>query len=118
GGPALEAVEAAVLRLEGSGCFNAGRGAVAGAGGLVTLDAAIMDGATRAAGAVAAVEKLAAAIPAARLVMDRTPHVLLAGAAADAFALAAGVPAAPPGYFLRAAGASGATRSPHGTVGA
>jgi beta-aspartyl-peptidase (threonine type) len=112
GGMALDAVEVAVASMEASGCFNAGRGAVADRDGRVTLDAAIMDGTTRATGAVAAVEKLARAIPAARLVMDRTAHVLLVGASADAFALAGGVPPAAPGYF-RAARAAEA-----GTVGA
>jgi isoaspartyl peptidase/L-asparaginase-like protein (Ntn-hydrolase superfamily) len=113
GGAALDATERAVASLEESGCFNAGRGAVADSGGGVTLDAAIMDGPTRAAGAVAAVEKIGTAIRAARLVMERTSHVVLAGPAADAFALAAGLPAAPAGYFVRAQAASDA-----GTVGA
>ena len=112
GGAALDAVQAAVASMEGSGCFNAGRGAVVNRDGGVSLDAAIVDGATRAAGAVAAVERLAGAIAAARLVMDRTPHVLVAGPGAEALALAAGLPAAPPGYFRRAQVASA------GTVGA
>jgi beta-aspartyl-peptidase (threonine type) len=79
GGPALDAVETAVAAMEASGCFNAGRGAVPDRDGGVSLDAAIMDGPTRAAGAVAAVERLAGAIAAARLVMNASPHVLLAG---------------------------------------
>jgi len=112
GGPALDAVEAAVAAMEASGCFNAGRGAVVDRDGAVTLDAAIMDGATQATGAVAAVAGLASAIRAARLVMDRTPHVLLVGPAADRFALDAGVAVAPPGYFRRAPAAD------QGTVGA
>jgi beta-aspartyl-peptidase (threonine type) len=112
GGPALDAVEIAVAAMEASGCFNAGRGAVPDRDGGVSLDAAIMDGPTRAAGAVAAVERLAGAIAAARLVMNASPHVLLAGPGAEAFALAAGLPPAPPGYFRRARAAT------TGTVGA
>jgi beta-aspartyl-peptidase (threonine type) len=114
GGPALDAVEAAVALMEASGCFNAGRGAVADRDGGVSLDATIMDGATRATGAVAAVEKVTSAIAAARRVMERTPHVLLAGPGGDAFALAEGVPAASPGYFLRRP----AVAATPGTVGA
>jgi beta-aspartyl-peptidase (threonine type) len=114
GGPALDAVEAAVASMEAGGCFNAGRGAVADRDGGVTLDATIMDGSTRATGAVAAVEKVTSAIAAARRVMEATPHVLLAGAGADAFALAAGVPPAAPDYFLRRP----AVAATPGTVGA
>jgi beta-aspartyl-peptidase (threonine type) len=112
GGPALDAVETAVAAMEASGCFNAGRGAVPDRDGGVSLDAAIMDGPTRAAGAVAAVERLAGAIAAARLVMNTTPHVLLAGPGAEAFARAAGLASAPPDYFRRARAAAS------GTVGA
>jgi L-asparaginase / beta-aspartyl-peptidase len=122
GGRALDAVEAAVAHLERCGCFNAGRGAVADRDGDVTLDGAIMDGASRAAGGVAATARVASAIAAARLVLERTPHVLLAGPAADRFALEAGAEPATPGYFLRARpGATGAAVSSAptpGTVGA
>jgi beta-aspartyl-peptidase (threonine type) len=117
GGRALDAVEQAVASMERSGCFNAGRGADPDASGTVTLDAAIMDGATRAAGAVGAVAKLATAIAAARIVMDRTQHVLLVGPAADDFALAAGVAPAPPGYFSNAGRGTAHVPAP-GTVGA
>lgn len=117
GGRALDAVEQAVASMERSGCFNAGRGADPDASGAVTLDAAIMDGATRAAGAVGDVAKLASAIAAARLVMDRTQHVLLVGPAADAFALAAGAAPAPPGYFSHAGHGASHETAP-GTVGA
>jgi beta-aspartyl-peptidase (threonine type) len=117
GGRAVDAVEQAVASMERSGCFNAGRGAVVDASGAVTLDAAIMDGATRAAGAVGAVGRIAAAVSAARLVMDRTPHVLLVGPLADDFALALGVAPAAAGYFLNAGGGSASGAVP-GTVGA
>jgi beta-aspartyl-peptidase (threonine type) len=112
GGPSLDAVEAAVAHMEASGCFNAGRGAVADRDGGVSLDATIADGRTRTVGAVAAVTRVASAIAAARLVKERTTHVLLAGPAADAFALGAGALPAAPGTFLRA------RASEAGTVGA
>jgi beta-aspartyl-peptidase (threonine type) len=112
GGPALDAVEVAVASLERGGRFNAGRGAVPDREGGVSLDAAIMDGATRAAGAVASVTAISDAIAAARRVMERSGHVLMAGPAADRFALEAGIPAAGPGTFLH-----GGIHTP-GTVGA
>jgi beta-aspartyl-peptidase (threonine type) len=112
GGPSLDAVEVAVAHMEASGCFNAGRGAVADRDGGVSLDATIADGRTRTVGAVAAVTRVASAIAAARLVKERTTHVLLAGPAADAFALRAGALPAAPGTFLRA------RASEAGTVGA
>lgn len=113
GGPALEAVCAAVQVLEVSGCFTAGRGAVRDSTGQITLDASLMDGHTRRAGAVACVQNLRSPIHAARLVMERTRHVLLVGAAADAFARTHGVEEAPADWFT--APARSAT---HGTVGA
>lgn len=101
GGAAIDAVEVAVASLEESGCFNAGAGAVADADGGVTLDAAVMDGARRTVGAVAAVTNVRAAVRAARLVMDETSHVLLAGAGAERFAAEHGVALAPAGYFQK-----------------
>jgi beta-aspartyl-peptidase (threonine type) len=112
GGRALDGVEATVAHLEASGFFNAGRGAVADSRGDVSLDATLVDGATRTTGAVAAVTQVASAVRAARAVLERTPHVLLAGPGADAFALAAGVAPAVPGTFLRARAVEA------GTVGA
>ncbi|MCB9539761.1 MAG: isoaspartyl peptidase/L-asparaginase [Myxococcales bacterium] len=102
GGPALDAVEAAVVVLEDDPGFNAGRGAVFTHAGTIELDAALMDGATGAAGAVAAVTTARNPIRAARAVMERTPHVLLAGPGADAFVRAAGLEVAPPDYFATA----------------
>ncbi len=78
GGSALDAVEAAVRALEDDPRFNAGRGAVFTAEGRNELDAAIMDGATRAAGAVAGVTRTRNPVSLARAVMERSPHVLLA----------------------------------------
>lgn len=87
GGSALDAVAAAVASLEDAPEFNAGRGAVFTAEGTVELDAAIMDGATRRAGAVARVTRTRSPVALARAVMEHTPHVMLAGVGADAFAL-------------------------------
>ncbi len=85
---ALDVVEIAVRRLEDAGFFNAGAGAVPNARGEVELDAAIMDGHNRRAGAVAAVKKVRNPISLARLVMERTPHVLIVGEGADSLARA------------------------------
>lgn len=86
GGSALDAVEAAVLVLEESPRFNAGKGAVFNAEGRHELDASVMDGSTRAAGAVAAVTTVRNPIRLARRVMDASPHVMLIGGGAERFA--------------------------------
>ena len=86
GGAALDAVEAAVRVLEDDPHFNAGRGAVLSYDGCVSLDAAIMNGADRSAGAVAGVSVAKNPVSLARRVMTATPHVLLSGAGADQFA--------------------------------
>lgn len=86
GRTALEVVEVVVRRLEDAGYFNAGRGAVRNTRGEVELDAAIMDGHTRRAGAVAAVRRTANPITLARYVMERTSHVLIVGPAGDSLA--------------------------------
>ncbi len=99
GGSALDAVEQAVRALEDCPLFNAGRGATFTAAGTIEMDAALMDGATLQAGAVAAVQRIRNPIAAARAVMERTPHVLLIGPAADDFAEAEGLALAPPEYF-------------------
>jgi beta-aspartyl-peptidase (threonine type) len=91
GGSALDAAEAAVRVLEDDPCFNAGRGSVLTSEGCVELDAAIMDGATRQAGAVAGLRTTRAPIALARLLMERGPHVFLSGAGADDFAGEAGL---------------------------
>src|SRR3954451_15886532 len=84
GGSALDAAMAAVVWLEDCPRFNAGRGAVLNAHGETELDAAVMDGATRRAGAVAAVRRVRNPVTAARAVMEDATHVLLAGDGAEA----------------------------------
>jgi beta-aspartyl-peptidase (threonine type) len=86
GGSALDAVQAAIRVLEESPRFNAGKGAVFNAQGKHELDASIMEGHTRRAGAVAGVTTVRSPITLARAVMERTPHVMLAGAGAEQFA--------------------------------
>jgi L-asparaginase / beta-aspartyl-peptidase len=103
GGRALDAVELAVSALEDDPRFNAGRGSVLTRAGTVEMDAAIMCGERRAAGAVAGVTGVVHPVSAARAVMERTRHVLLTGASADALAAAAGLAVADPSYFVTAA---------------
>jgi L-asparaginase / beta-aspartyl-peptidase len=91
GGSALEAVEAAVVVLEDDPEFNAGRGAALTEYGRVELDASIMEGSTRAAGAVAAVRGVRNPVRAARAVLDDGRHVLLVGPPAIEFAATAGL---------------------------
>ena len=100
GGAALDAVGAAVRTMEDDPPFNAGRGAVLNHDGFCELDAAIMDGSGPRAGAVAGVHHVRNPIDLARLVMDKSPHVLLAGAGAEEFALEHGVPLVPRSYFI------------------
>jgi beta-aspartyl-peptidase (threonine type) len=99
GGSALDVVEAAVRVLEDNPLFNAGRGAVLDASGVVSMDAAVMRGDDRAAGAVSGVRSVRNPVLAARLVMENTPHVLLAGDGADDFAVRSGLEIADPDYF-------------------
>ena len=100
GGSSLDAVEAAIRVMEDDSLFNASRGAVFTATGETELDAAIMDGATLRAGAVADVTRTRYPITLARAVMEKTPYVLLVGAGADAFSVQAGMEQAGPGYFF------------------
>jgi beta-aspartyl-peptidase (threonine type) len=86
GGAALDAVQAAIQVLEDSPRFNAGKGAVFNAQGKHELDASIMEGHTRRAGAVAGVMTVRHPIQLARAVMEHSPHVMLAGKGAEAFA--------------------------------
>lgn len=99
GGPALDAVAAAVRVLEDNPLFNAGRGAVFTAEGTNELDSAIMDGATLKAGAVAGVTRTRHPIDLARAVMDKSPHVLLARDGADRFSVEQGLEQVDPAWF-------------------
>lgn len=99
GGTSLDAVVAAVTVLEDSPLFNSGRGAVLNRAGKIELDASIMEGRTLAAGAVTGVTETRNPILLARAVMEKTPHVMLAGAGAEAFAREQGLPRVPNSYF-------------------
>ena len=129
-GSALDAVEAAVRVLEDDPYFNAGRGAVFTHEGANELDAAIMDGTERHAGAVAGVSATRNPVTLARAVMERSPHVLLAGPGADRFSVEQGCEQADPHWFatperrdqlarMQAAGGDGFdVDMKYGTVGA
>jgi beta-aspartyl-peptidase (threonine type) len=99
GGTSLDAVVASVKVLEDSPLFNAGKGSVFNHEGINELDASIMDGATAKAGAVAGVRHVKNPIELARLVMDRSTHVMLAGEGAEEFALEQGMALVPGSYF-------------------
>jgi L-asparaginase / beta-aspartyl-peptidase len=99
-GSALDAVEAAVRALEDSPRFNAGHGAVYDAEGRHELDASVMEGHTRRAGAVAGVTTIRNPVSLARAVMEHSPHVMLVGAGAEAFADGRGdIERVPNAYF-------------------
>jgi beta-aspartyl-peptidase (threonine type) len=134
GGSALDAVEAAVVVMEDSPQFNAGHGATLNAAGRHELDAAIMDGATLAAGAVTLARHIRNPVRAARALMEKSEVVFLGGEAADAFARDQGLEMVEQTYFTTrrrvealaamkahiAAGTAAAASEAekHGTVGA
>ncbi len=99
GGESLDAVVAVVTRLEDSPHFNAGKGAVFTADGTNELDASIMDGATRRAGAVAGLARIKNPVLLARAVMEKSVHVMMVGAGAEKFAREVGIEFVEPGYF-------------------
>ncbi len=99
GGAALDAVTEAVAALEDEPLFNAGRGAVYTSAGTQEMDAAVMDGRDRRAGAVAGLFGPKNPVRAARAVMDHTDHVLMIGDGAVEIARAAALPFAEPAYF-------------------
>ena len=99
GAGALDAVTEAVRLLENCPLFNAGKGAVFTAAGTHELDAALMDGKTLSAGAVACVRRLANPILAARAVMEHSGHVLMVGEGAEEFARNRGLPLVEQSYF-------------------
>lgn len=99
GKTSLDAVEATIHVLEDSPLFNAGKGAVFTHDGKNEMDAAIMDGKTQMAGAVAGVTTIRNPISAARAVMEKSEHVMMVGAGAEKFAKQAGVTIVDPKYF-------------------
>jgi len=117
GGQALDAVESAVIWLENNPLFNAGTGSTLNRAGQVEMDAAIMDGASLRAGAVAAVGCIKNPIRVARRVLEDGRHILLAGEGARAFARAAGIPECAPGSLIVEA-AHERWQERQGTVGA
>jgi beta-aspartyl-peptidase (threonine type) len=96
GGSALDAVEAAVVVMEDNPVFNAGKGSSLTAAGTVEMDAAIMDGRDLSAGAVAMLHRVKNPIHLARIVMEKTDHVLLAGERAEELAKAFSLPLTDP----------------------
>jgi beta-aspartyl-peptidase (threonine type) len=133
GGSSLDAVSRAIVLLEDSPLFNAGKGAVFNHDGRNELDASIMDGATLRAGSVANVHKVKNPILLARAVMEKSQHVMLVGDGAEAFAESIGMTLVDPKYFYtqerwqqlqdalkaeQAEKADPAKAPHHGTVGA
>jgi beta-aspartyl-peptidase (threonine type) len=99
GGSSLDSVEATIHVMEDAGLFDAGRGGYYTRDGIPELDASIMDGHTLAAGSVASVRHIANPIHLARLVMEKTPHVMLVGEGAERFAASQGIELVSPFYF-------------------
>lgn len=102
GGRSLDAVQAAINVMEDDSLFNAGKGAVLNAQGQAELDAAVMDGATLAAGSVAGLHRVRNPITLARAVMEKSPHVMMIGDGAEVFAQQQGITLVDPGYFITA----------------
>ena len=121
GGSSIEAVEITIRILEDSPLFNAGRGAVFAADGTNQMDASIMDGRDKDAGAIAGVSGIRHPISLARLVKDKSKHVMLSGQGAVEFALSQGLKKTPAKFFFterrwqQLKKAQGAKK--HGTVG-
>jgi L-asparaginase / beta-aspartyl-peptidase len=118
GASSLDAVVAAVVVLEDATGFNAGRGAALTSAGTVELDASVMDGNAHRAGAVACVSRIRNPVVAARAVMEKTRHVLLAGTGAERFARRQRLAMVSPEYFVTRRQLSALKTHLHGTVGA
>jgi len=118
---AVDAVTAAVVILEDSPLFNAGRGSCLNADGEIEMDAAVMEGGRLRAGAVAAVRRIRNPVLAARMVMEKTRHVLLAGDGAERLAEQHGLKLEAADYFRtgrQQANLARNLKNYHGTVGA
>ncbi|MDE2367118.1 MAG: isoaspartyl peptidase/L-asparaginase, partial [Betaproteobacteria bacterium] len=100
GGSSIDAVTAAIVVMEDSPLFNAGKGSVFSHAGRIELEASIMDGSTRMAGAVAGVTTIRNPIRAAHAVMTKSAHVMLAGEGAEIFATEQGLEIVDPSYFF------------------
>ncbi len=98
-GSSLDAVEAAVRILEDCPLFNAGKGSVFNSEGVNEMDSSIMNGKNLKAGAIAAVHTIRNPVTCARAVLEKSPHVLLAGMGAEKFAKENGIEIVPPSYF-------------------
>src|SRR4051794_28392679 len=116
GAAAIDGTEAAVRSLEDCALFNAGRGSVLNAEGHVEMDAAVMDGATRQAGACAGVTRVRHPVSLARAILEKTPHVLLVGEGAGRYAADAGLDFEDPAWFVT--DRERIRHGDHGTVGA
>ncbi len=100
GRSSLDAIEAAIRIMEDSPLFNAGKGAVFTNDGKNELDASVMDGKTLAAGAVAGLRRIKNPVSLARMVMEKSPHVMMVGDGAERFAAEQGVPFVEEKYFF------------------
>jgi beta-aspartyl-peptidase (threonine type) len=118
GGTSLEAIEAVIVVLENSPLFNAGKGSVTNEAGDFELDASIMDGREQRAGAVAGLKCIQNPIKAAKFVMEKTPHVLIAGNGAEQLLLQNGFKKVEKKYFMSDASKLQSHESKYGTVGA
>jgi L-asparaginase/beta-aspartyl-peptidase (threonine type) len=122
GGRALDVVEFAVAEMETSGLYVAGRGSAPNSAGYVEMDASIMDGPVSEAGAVASIRDVVNPVSVARRIMEATPHVMLAGDGALAFARAQGfeVVEDPDKYYMLPIGVHEheVDEQMHGTIGA
>ena len=112
---AIDVVESAIVAMEDSGLFNAGKAAISNAGGFVETDASIMDGASFEAGSVASMRLVKNPIRAARIVMDETRHVMMVGDRGEKAVTGLGAETVTPDYFR-----NNRAEEPkeHGTVGA
>lgn len=118
GASAIDTVEAAIVAMEDSGLFNAGKAAITNSAGFVETDASIMDGRTLDAGSVASQRAIKNPIRAARLVMDETRHVMMVGDRGETAVTDLGADTVVPEEYFTRAIAKASEPKEHGTVGA